>query len=197
MRHSEGVPRKSRELVAGGVYHVYARGNRKQPIFRDDEDRLQYLSIWGSVADDLGWHCLAYCLMENHVHHLVETPEPNLSEGVQLAHGLYGRYFNDKYEHVGHVFQGRFGSTRARTDGVLMYFACYVLLNPVRANLCATPELYPWSSYAATLEPSAGPRWLDIARLLDYFGSEDHFRQIVEAVRVMGAAGFEPATSRV
>ena len=77
------MPRRPRELVAGGIYHVFARGNRREPIFFDDDDRLGYLAIWGSVAEELEWRCLAYCLMDNHYHLLLETPEPNLSRGMR------------------------------------------------------------------------------------------------------------------
>jgi REP element-mobilizing transposase RayT len=188
--------------VPGGVYHVYARGNRRAPIFRNHHDRQRYLAIWGSVVQDLGWRCLAYCLMDNHVHHLVETPKPDLPAGVQLAHGMYGRYFNDSNAECGHVFQGRFGCSRAKTTGTLWYFASYVVLNPVRASMCERPEQHRWSSHAAVLGAAPGPWWLAVDRLLSFFESSDsspleRYTYVVDAIRIMGAAGFEPATSRV
>ena len=184
------------------MYHVFARGNRREPLFFDDDDRRRYLDIWGAVVEDLEWRSLAYCLMDNHVHHLVETPNPDLSAGVQLAHGTYGRRFNETHAKTGHLFQGRFGSTRARTDGALWYFASYIALNPVRAEMCELPEQHPWSSHAAALGTADGPPWLDVARLLSFYGAAgalrlQRYQQIVDAMRVMGAAGFEPATSRV
>jgi putative transposase len=196
------MPRKPRELTAGGVYHVFARGNRREAIFLDDSDRRHYLSIWGSVADELGWRCLAYCLMDNHVHHVVETPKPDLDVGLRHAHGAYGRYFNDTHAKVGHVFQGRFGSSLAKRPGAVWYFASYVVLNPVRAGMCGHAEDYGWSSHAAVLGRAPGPRWLDVERLLSFYeiggaAPLNRYMQIVEAIRVMGAAGFEPATSRV
>ena len=188
--------------MPGGVYHVYARGNRRERIFLNDQDRRHYLAIWGSVAEDLDWSCLAYCLMDNHVHHLVEVPNADLATGVQLAHGTYARYFNDSHEKVGHVFQGRFGSSRGKTRGALWYFASYVVLNPVRASMCERPEEHPWSSHAAVLGAAPRPRWLAVDRLLSLFESSDgspldRYAYVVEAIRTMGAAGFEPATSRV
>jgi putative transposase len=192
------MPRKPREEVAGGVYHAYARGNRREPIFLDDQDRRAYLMLFGVVAAEHGWRPLAFCLMTNHVHHVIELTKPNLSAGIRHVHGLYARYFNERHQTGGgHLFQKRYGSARAENTGTVMYFACYVLLNPVRANLCARPEEHPWSSYSATMETRKGPSWLEPDRLLEYFGSKRDFTQIVEAVRVMGAAGFEPATSRV
>lgn len=196
------MPRKPRELVPGGIYHVFARGNRRQQIFFDDSDRKVYLGCWGAAATELGWRCLAYCLMDNHVHHVVQTPRPNLDEGVQLAHGAYARFLNGTYGRSGHTFQGRFGSTRAATEGVLWYFAAYVVLNPVRAGLCERPEQYRWSSHAAVLGEAPRPAWLDVDGLLSFYEPVggpplERYLQITEAVRVMGAAGFVPATSRV
>ena len=181
---------------------MFARGNRREPIFDDDDDRRRYLAIWGSVADHLDWRCLAYCLMDNHVHHLVETPCPDLNAGLQLAHGDYGRYFNKIHGTTGHLFQGRYGATRARSDGVLWYFASYVALNPVRAKMCERPEQYAWSSHAAVVADAEGPSWLDVERLLEFYDADPslalgRYTEIVELMRVMGAAGFEPATSRV
>jgi len=197
------VTRKPREEIAGGAYHVFARGNRKEPIFVDDVDRHAYLTEFGAVAIELGWRCLAYCLMTNHVHHVVELSEPNLGKGIGLIHGGYARAFNDRHQTGGgHLFQRRYGATLARNDGVLMYFLCYVLLNPVRAGLCSRPEHFAWSSYAATAGLEMGPPWLYDDRALSHFAPEREnrrrrFIEIVDAVRLMGVAGFEPATSRV
>ena len=197
-----GMPRKRRTIVAGGVYHVYARGNRRHDIFLGDDDRRDYLSIWGAVAQEFGWRCLAYCLMDNHVHHLVEIEDPNLSAGVQIAHGTYGRRFNDAAATVGHLFEGRFGATLARTPGLLWYFAGYIALNPVRAKMCARPEDHRWSSHAAVVGKARPPAWLAVDRLLSFYDRGDgdplsRYSQVVEALRVMGAAGFEPSTSRL
>jgi putative transposase len=197
------VARKTREEFVGGAYHVFARGNRKEPIFFDDDDRRVYLAEFGAIALDHGWRCLAYCLMTNHVHHVVELTKPNLGKGIGVLHGGYARWFNARHQTGGgHLFQRRYGATLARSDGALMYFLCYVLLNPVRAGLCERPEDFPWSSYAATAGRETGPAWVDHDRALSYFGSaaDDRRRRFVEslnAVRLMGIAGFEPPTDRV
>ena len=181
--------------MAGGVYHVFARGNRRQPIFLGDEDRRRYLAIWGAVATDLEWRCLAYCLMDNHVHHLVETPNPDLSRGVQLAHSTYSRRFNAEHGKSGHLFQGRFGSTLARAPDAVWSLASYIALNPTRAEMCERPEQYVWSSHAAALGAAPGPRWLDTQRLLSFYdptpGAKalELYERIVEALRLMGAPG--------
>ena len=196
------MPRKLRDQTPGGVYHVYARGNRRAPIFGNDDDRRQYLLMWGGVAVEADWRCLAYCLMDNHVHHLVELTSPNLSEGVQQVHGSYGRYFNEQHRKTGHVFQGRYGSVRAASAGTLWYFASYIVLNPVRAGMCSRPEDHPWSSHRSTVGSTPAPAWLDARRLLEHFDPAPgdalrRYEQIVEAVRILGVAGFEPAPSRL
>jgi REP element-mobilizing transposase RayT len=164
------MPRKPREEEAGAVVHVFARGNNRQLIFRSDVDRQLYLEALGQVVVRQQWLCLAYCLMNNHVHLLVETPMPNLGAGVQRLHGLYAQTFNKRHGRCGHVFQGRFGGNRVRTDAQLLQTARYIAMNPVEAGLCAGAIDWPWSSHAATLGGAAPPPWLDVERLLGFFG---------------------------
>jgi REP element-mobilizing transposase RayT len=116
------------------------------------------------------WRCLAYCLMDNHVHLLVETPAANLGLGMQRLHGKYGRDFNDRHGRSGHVFQGRFGSKRMIDDEQLWTTARYIARNPVEAGLCRDALEWEWSSHAGVLAASA-PGWLDVSRLLSYFGA--------------------------
>ena len=163
------MPRKPREEEAGAIVHVFARGNNRQRIFRCDYDRELYLSLLGQVVARQGWLCLSYCLMHNHVHLLVETPEPNLATGMQRLHGLYAQTFNKRHRRCGHVFQGRFGGNRVKTDEQLLTAARYIALNPVEASMCDAPAEWPWSSHAAVVGRVAGPRWLAIERLLGFF----------------------------
>lgn len=149
-----GMARPPRELVAGGVYHAVARGNRGSEIFADDADYEQYTKLLRAAVRRFRWHLLAYCLMGNHVHLLVETPEPNLPAGMQWLHGKYGRYFNDRHELYGHLFQGRYKAVRQKSDEQLWQAMRYVALNPVSAGLCERPRDYRWSSYWATLAPN-------------------------------------------
>jgi len=164
------MPRPLRPDVAGGVHHVYARGNDRQVIFRDDIDRRIYLATLKREIQRTDWRCLSYSLMENHVHLLLETPKPNLSTGMQRLHGRYAQVHNARHGRVGHLFQGRFGSTQVLTDEQLWTTALYIARNPVVAGLCAAPDEWPWSSYAATVG-SNRPSWLDAPRLLSYFGA--------------------------
>ncbi len=165
-----GVPRKPREEVAGGVFHVFARGNDKRVIYHDDLDRRMYLRTLRSTVAQCRWRLLAYCLMDNHVHLLVQTPEPNLGNGMRWMHGTYAGGFNKRHGRSGHVFQGRFGSVRIKTDEQLWTVAVYIAVNPVAAGLCRRPEDWPWSSHSFAVAGTA-PEWIDIPRLLAYFGA--------------------------
>jgi putative transposase len=162
------MPRKPREDVAGAVQHVFARGNNKRRIFLDERDRRRYLAILERVVRAKRWLCLAYCLLDNHVHLLLETPHPNLGTGMQLLHGLYGTTHNRRHGLSGHVFQGRFGSRRVTTDAQLWMVVRYIAANPVEAGLCQTAEGWPWSSHAR-LASGTPPTWLDVDRLLEHF----------------------------
>ena len=90
------------------IHHVFARGNRRQRVFLDDDDRLAYLDLLGRAVGRLGWNCLAYCLMGNHVHLLVHTPEPNLGPGIGLLHSRYARWFNRRHDVEMHLFHRPF-----------------------------------------------------------------------------------------
>ena len=160
------------------MHHVYGRGNERARIFFDDRDRTTYLRILGRVIGRQGWRCLAYCLMDNHVHLLIETPRANLGAGMQRLHGLYGQRYNERYRRLGHVFQGRYGSVRVKDDPQLFATVAYIVRNPVEAGLCGQPEGWPWSSHAATLA-GRSPEWLDVDGLLGYFtalGGEPRLR---------------------
>ena len=159
-----------REELAGAIHHVYARGNAQQAIYLDDADRERYLGILGKAVVRHRWRCLAYCLMDNHVHLLIETPDPNLGRGIQWLHGLYAQAFNQRYGRAGHVFQGRFGAVRVKSDAQLLMVARYIARNPVEGGLCERPGEWPWGSHATGFD-DAGPGWLDMARLLAFFGA--------------------------
>jgi REP element-mobilizing transposase RayT len=147
------------------VHHLSARGNRQQSIYLDDHDRVAYLRLLGRVVRDHDWRCLAYCLMDNHVHLLIETPHPNLGIGVQRLHGVYARRFNDRHRHSGHLFQGRYGVVPIKSDEQLYAVVRYLAMNPVAAGLCSRPQDWRWSSC------SRPPAWLDEPRLLEYLGA--------------------------
>src|SRR5262245_15334685 len=141
-----GYPARAEE--EGAIHHVYARGNRRQVIFIDARDRLTYLARLRGVVERCRWSCLAYCLMDNHVHLLLETPTPNLGDGMRRLHAAYAQTFNARHGKVGHLFQGRYGNERVTSDAQLAATLRYIALNPVEAGLCADPRDWRWSSYA-------------------------------------------------
>ena len=164
------MARRPREEVEGGVFHVFARGNDKRVVFLDDLDRRMYLGTLRSAVEDCCWRLLAYCLMENHVHLLIETPKVNLGDGMRWLHGTYAGAFNKRHDRSGHLFQGRYGSVRIKTDEQLWTVAVYIAMNPVVAGLCPRPEDWPWSSHSMVLSGTA-PDWLDAPRLLENFAA--------------------------
>jgi putative transposase len=164
------MPRKPRQEVEGGVFHVFARGNDKRLIYRDDVDRRTYLRMLRGTVRQQRWRLLAFCLMENHVHLLLETPGANLAAGMQRLHSLYAREFNRRHRRSGHVFQGRYGAVQVTTDEQLWTAARYIVVNPVKAGLCERPLEWRWGSHAAVLGPEP-PRWIHHSRLLEYFGA--------------------------
>jgi putative transposase len=139
------MPRQPREESEGAIHHVYARGNRSAPIFLDDGDRQRYLRLLGRGIRKQEWECLSYCLMTNHLHLLIETPRANLGVGMQRLHGDYALTFNLRHDLTGHVFQGRYGATRIKSDEQLVTVARYIAANPVKAGLCHREEDWQWS----------------------------------------------------
>ncbi|HEX2506099.1 MAG TPA: transposase [Gaiellaceae bacterium] len=174
------------------MYHVISRGNRQEPIFLEDRDRRRFLGMLESVVLRFEWQCLTYCLMDNHFHLLVETPKPNLSRGMQRLKGTYGRYFNDRYGLVGHLFQGRFSSPLVTGEEYQLEVARYIVRNPVRAGIVGAPDDYVWSSYRATVGLAPAPSFLAVSRLLETYGGGWVGRARFKAF-VDDAAGDEPS----
>ncbi|MEK7817637.1 MAG: transposase, partial [Actinomycetota bacterium] len=120
------------------------------------------------------WLCHAYCLMGNHYHLMIETPEGNLSQGMRQLNGVYTQAFNRRHGRVGHVLQGRFKAILVDKDSYLLELCRYIVLNPVRAKMVKQPKNYPWSSYRATAGLSSAPAFLTRDWLLRQFGREHH-----------------------
>ncbi len=134
----------------GAVYHVTSRGNRKKAIFKDDHDRDNFLNAVLHVTRRYNWICHAYCLMTNHYHLLIETPDGNLSIGMRQLNGVYTQLYNRWHGKTGHLFQGRYKAILIQKDSHLLEVCRYVVLNPVRARMVEKPEAWKWSSYLAT-----------------------------------------------
>ena len=166
------MARPLRIELAGGLYHVTSRGDRRENIVDDDTDRQQWLSLLGRVCERFNWRCHTYCLMDNHYHVVVETAEANLSKGMRQLNGVYTQYFNRRHDRVGHVFQGRFKSILVEKEAYLLELSRYVVLNPVRAGMVKDPEQWTWSSYLAMCGKRDIPVWLEVDWLLSQFSDE-------------------------
>src|SRR4051794_34258047 len=144
-----GMPRRPRMELEPGVHHVFARGNGRQLIFFDDEDRQRYLQRLAGCIRLMRWSCLAYCLMGNHLHLLVETVEPNLWRGMHRLQGGYAQGFNHRHKCSGCLFGERYGAVRV--DGERQFLAAlgYIAMNPPAAGLCEEPADWEWSSHGA------------------------------------------------
>ena len=168
------MARPLRLEFAHALYHVTSRGDRREDIYHDDADRQAWLGVLAQVCKRFNWTVHAYCLMSNHYHLLVETPDANLSAGMRQLNGVYTQLTNRAHGRVGHVFQGRFKAIVVDKDNYLLELARYVVLNPVRAGMVQDPGQWPWSSYSAMLAPAwmPGAGWLATDKLLAYFAPD-------------------------
>ncbi|MGF1547173.1 MAG: transposase [Thiotrichales bacterium] len=154
----------------GALYHLTARGDRREAIFFDDDDRDEFLTVLGDVCRRFNWVVYAYCLMPNHYHLFVETVDGNLGRGMRQLNGVYTQRINRRYTLSGHLFQGRYKAILVQKDTYLLELARYLVLNPVRVGLVSDPAEWPWSSYRATVGEVPPPAWLDAKGLLAHFG---------------------------
>jgi len=171
----------------GALYHVTSRGNARQDIALDDEDRAAFLAVLAEVRARFAWLVHAYCLMGNHYHLLVETPEANLSRGMRQLNGVYTQRFNRRHGRVGHVFQGRYKAILVERESYLLELCRYVVLNPLRAGMVGKPGDYRWSSYRATVGREPAPAFLTTDWVLAQFARRRV--QAQEAYRAFVAAG--------
>jgi putative transposase len=171
----------------GALYHVISRGNEQRPIVTDDRDRTRRLDWLRRTVQTYGWNLHAFVLMTNHEHLFVETPEANLSAGMQYLNGSYTSYFNRRWQRSGHLFQGRFKAHLIDVRGYFQAVSRYIHLNPVRVKIISKPQYYPWSSYPGYIRASRALDWITYERVLMDFGPGDvparrrHYRQYVEA----------------
>jgi len=163
------MSRPLRIELPGGFYHVTSRGDRRDDIFLDDNDRLLWLDTFGNVCERFNWICHAYCLMGNHYHIVIETVDGNLSKGMRQLNGVYTQQFNRRHARIGHVFQGRYKGILVQKDAYLLELGRYVVLNPVRTQWVDDPDDWPWSSFRAMSGEVDCPAWLNRNGLLRLF----------------------------
>ena len=178
------MSRPIRIEFSGALYHITSRGDRRQSIYEDDTDRERFLKILGQVIEDSNWICHAYCLMTNHYHLVIETPDGNLSKGMRQLNGVYTQASNRHHRRTGHLFQGRYKAILVDADAYLLELARHVVLNPVRAGMVEKPAAWHWSSYQAMIGEVVAPPWLATNGLLALFSSrrEDAMRRYIQFV---------------
>jgi len=166
------MSRPLRVFYEGALYHVIVRGNNKQHIFLDDKDRRAFLD-W--LEDAVKMHNLvvhAHCLMSNHFHLLIETPDANLSTAMRDLNGNYTQWFHARHGGVGHLFQGRYKAFIIEKEAYLLAVARYIVFNAVRAGLVDHPRKWKWCSYNATAGTANVPAWLHVDWLLRNFDDD-------------------------
>ena len=157
----------------GAVYHVTSRGDRREPIFEDDSDRNTFLTVVAQAMERFDAVALAYCLMGNHYHLVIQTRASNLSRLMQQLNGVYTQTYNRRHNKVGHLFQGRFKGILVDENAYLLEVCRYVDLNPVRARMVRDPGNWRWSSYNAHIGYAIAPAWLDSPAVHGYLLGHD------------------------
>ena len=155
-----------------GFYHVTTRGNNKRTIFLTDRDRLVFISLLNRIATKHGWTIYAFCLMDNHYHLVMQIGEEGMSKGLCELNGTYAILFNINHQRVNHLFGRRYWSDELETERRLFTAIRYVVRNPVRAGIVATPDEYVWSSYQATLGLALGRVRVAVDELLGLFAPD-------------------------
>jgi putative transposase len=185
------MARPLRLELPGALHHVFNRGNERKNIFRNDEDRNDFLALLVAERERCNWIIHDFALMDNHFHLVIETPEANLSKGMQRIEGTYAQRFNRRHDRCGHLFGGRFKSRLVEKESYLLELSRYVVLNPVQAGVVARPEDYVWSSYRAKAGYEAAPAWLDMSGL-DQFSSDRKAARAEYRAFVEAKVGVEP-----
>jgi putative transposase len=168
-------------------YHITARGNDRQKIFRSNKDRERFLGYLESASERYKAVIHTYCLMDNHYHILLQTPEGNLSQIMHHINGAYTNYFNTKRKRSGHLFQGRYKALLVAIDEYAQELSRYIHLNPVRAGMVGKPEEYNWSSYKDYIGLNKSPDWLNTGFVLNLFArkvtvARTEYRRFVESM---------------
>lgn len=165
------MSRPIRIQYPGALYHITSRGNARSKIFLNNMDYQSFLTVFSEVIKRYNWIVYAYCLMPNHYHILIETPDANLSSGMRQLNGVYTQKFNFRNKRVGHVFQGRYKAILVEKEKYLGELLRYIALNPVKAKLVNNPSHWQWSSYSELTDKIEPTECLDTKKTLNLFNS--------------------------
>jgi putative transposase len=166
------MARQPRLEYEGAMHHVMSRGNDGILTYRDDVDRERFLALLAEEIARSRWTLHDYCLMSNHYHLSITTPECTLSTGMHRLLARYVQYFNRRHGRRGHLFQERFKSVLVEEETHGIVLSRYISLNPVKAGICERPERWKWSSYAARAGFAAAPDWLSVEPLASLIGAD-------------------------
>lgn len=189
------MARQLRIEFPGAFYHVYSRGNQKQPIFLGDADRFFFRKCLGDAHERFDCSIHAVCLMMNHYHLFIETHRGNLSRAMQFINTTYTTYFNLKHERCGHLFQGRYKAILVEAEAYARELARYIHLNPVRAGIVDHPESSTLSNYREYIGLAKPPAWMETAMVLATFGGLTPASRARYAEFVLSAIGDESVSS--
>ena len=155
----------------GALYHIINGGIGQMTIFHNPKDWMKFLGFQARITKQFNWICHAYCLMGNHYHLLIETPDPNLAKGMKLLNQLYSQFYNWKYQRRGSVFQGRYKAWLVEKEEQFLENCRYIVNNPCKARLVQHPAEWTWSSYNSTMGTTKCPPYLHTDFVLSHFGS--------------------------
>lgn len=141
------MPRQQRDKSNTGFYHVMIRGNERKNLFLDDQDRLYFMGILKTKKEDNRYKLHAFCIMDNHVHLLLQECEEDIANIMKRINISYVFYFNKKYQRIGHLFQDRYRSEKIEQDSYLLAVVRYIHRNPLKAGIVENMETYTWNSY--------------------------------------------------
>jgi len=165
------MPRSARSSWPDGIYHIYARGNRRQTIFVDDTCYERFEALLIDSIRLFNWRCESYCFVGNHYHLQLRATQPDLSRGMHRLNFRYAIWFNRRYEVDGHLLQGRFAARMVEGEHLLR-LPRYIALNPWRHGFCNHPLDWRWGSFRAIAGRARVPDFLSLDWLVPLFGPD-------------------------
>ncbi|SHH91684.1 transposase [Clostridium grantii] len=178
------MPKKKLIWYPGAMYHVTSRGNRRNDIFKEEQDYIVYLDNIKEAVKyyDNNYKIISYCLMTNHVHIQIKTNDKHLWYLISRVNKSYARNFNNKYNYVGHLFQSRYNAELIEEDSYVLEASKYIHLNPVRANMVSNPQEYKWSSYNMYIGKEK-EKLVNSEYILSYFKNKDRelYKKYIES----------------
>ena len=185
------MARPLRIQYPGAMYHIISRGNGRMTIFHNEKDFMKFLYFMERVIEKCNWICHAYCLMGNHYHILLETPDANMVAGMKRLNQFYSQFYNWKYRHAGAVLQGRYKSWLMEKESKFLENCRYIVNNPVEAKMVEHPSDWPWSSFRATRGIEGVSSLLETDFLLKHFASSRKTAQKLYEDFILAGIGSE------